>query len=413
MRCKPIFISIFVNMKLIAPFVNFAPMKLILLSPFKKVLFASLIISLLLLSACNKEEKTTGSIQSNLDSLSQNSGSDAVSIESKIDSFFSRRYKLGLFNGAVLFADNGNVIYKNTFGFANYKTKDTLTTNSAFQLASATKPITAYAILLLKEKGLISYSDSVRKFFPEFPYENITIEQLLIHRSGLPNYMYFADEYWFDKRNITINNFDVIDLFIEYEPQKYYDPDQRYNYSNSNYCLLAAIIEKASGKTYADFMEENIFSPLGMKDAYVYNKEMEPENNSRVIGYVTERRIADNSYLNGVVGDKGIYSSVEDLFKFDRELSAGALVSKKEIENAFTARHKELHAYDNYGYGWRIIDLPGSRKIVYHNGWWKGFRSYLIRSITQNKTVIVLTTLSRRSILDMHVLMDLCGIDYK
>ena len=312
----------------------------------------------------------------------------------KIDSFFQNRYKRGLFNGVALFAEKDKIVYQKAFGYSNYRTKDTLTLQSEFQLASTTKPLTAYAVLMLVHRGQISLQDSIRKFFPRFPYENITVRQLLIHRSGLPNYMYFSDKYWRDGRNITISNEDIIDLMIEYEPRKYYPPGKRYNYCNTNYAMLAAIIEKVSGKSYSDFMKEEVFIPLGMNNSSVYDKDLEPENYHEVKGYISRRREADNSYLNGVVGDKGIYSTVEDLYKFNRELYEGKLVSKKLLDSSFFPAHRDLYDNDNYGYGWRINMRPDSSMIVYHNGWWKGFRTYFYRDLKSEKTIIVLTNRS-------------------
>jgi len=331
-------------------------------------------------------------------------------LAAKIDSFFNNRFKRGLFNGTVLYSDSGMVVYSGAFGFVDYKEKEKLKTNSQFQLGSVSKPITAYAIMLLVEKGEMAYSDSIRKYFPEFPYENITIQQLLIHRSGLPNYMYFADEYWRDKRNITISNSDVIDLMIEYEPQRYYLPGKRYNYNNTNYCLLAAIIEKVSGLSYEQFMKERIFIPLGMNNTSVYNKETDPENGHKVKGYKSWHREADNSYLNGVVGDKGIYSTVLDLYRFDQALDKGKLVSKEEMKKAYQLRHEELYDHDNYGYGWRINMRTDSSRIIYHTGWWKGFRAYYIKSLIDKKTIIVLTNKSRPGTLHTGELLKLIDV---
>lgn len=334
-------------------------------------------------------------------------------LSQKIDKFFSRRYKRGLFNGTVLFSVHDTIIYENAFGLADIRKKDSLKTSSAFQLASVSKTLTSYAIMLLKQKGELSYSDSVRKFFPDFPYKNITIHQLLIHRSGLPNYMYFADEYWRDARNRTIDNSDVIDLMIKNKPKPYYLPGRRYNYNNTNYALLASIIEKVSHKTYPEFMKEEIFKPLEMNNTYVYDKNVDSVNFSEVKGYTSWRRRAENTYLNGVVGDKGIYSTVEDLNKFSSALFDGTLVKLDELKNAYQLGHKELYDNDNYGYGWRINMLPDSSKIVYHTGWWKGFRSYFIRSLKDYKTIVVLTNKSRTGVLHTKELMKLFDIKYE
>jgi len=222
--------------------------------------------------------------------------------------------------------------------------------------------------------------------------------------------MYFSDKHWKDNRNITVTNSDIIDLMVEYEPRKYYPPDKRYNYSNTNYAVLASIIEEVSGKPYADFMKQEIFDKLGMNDTRVYSKDHEPENNHKVIGYTSRRRRADNTYLNGVVGDKGIYSTVDDLYIFNRALFEGRLVSKELIDDSYFLGHKELYDHDNYGYGWRVNMRQDSTKIVYHNGWWKGFRTYFYRELDSEKTIIVLTNRSKINKLHSKELLELFDI---
>jgi CubicO group peptidase (beta-lactamase class C family) len=330
----------------------------------------------------------------------------------RIDSFFQNRFVRGLFNGAVLIAEGNNIIYQNALGYGNFRSKDTLTIESQFQLASVTKPLTAYAIMLLEKKGMLSFQDSIRHFFPDFPYENITVHQLLIHRSGLPAYMYFADEFWKeDERDITINNFDVIDLMIEYEPMRYYYPGQRYNYNNTNYSMLAAIIEKVTSMTYENYMKENVFDELDMLNSSVYNRETDPEKNYPVKGYTGYRRTAGNTYLNGVVGDKGIYSTVEDLFKFNRAIFENIQIDSLSMSVAYQLGHEELHEHDNYGYGWRINMRSDSTKIAYHTGWWKGFRSYFIRELNTEKCIIVLTNRSNSGVLGTKELCELFDIN--
>lgn len=334
-------------------------------------------------------------------------------ITKRIDSFFRTRYKLGAFSGTVLFSAHDTIFYKKAFGLADRKRKDTLTVNSKFQLASVSKVFTAFGIMLLEKEGQLSFKDSVRKFFPDFPYENITIHQLLTHRSGLPNYMYAADEFWLDNKNPTIDNCSMIDLLIAHEPQKYYSPGKRYNYNNTNYALLASIIESVSKTSYEDFLLKNIFIPLGMINTSVYNKSKSYTNNEPVLGYISWRRKARNTYLNGVVGDKGIYSTVEDMNKFSRAIFENYFFEEKEMDIAYQLYSKELYKSDNYGYGWRINELPDSSKIVYHLGWWKGFRSYFIRSLKDEKTIIVLSNNSRTGKISSNSLMNLFNVKYE
>ncbi len=370
-----------------------------------------LIVSALFLFSCSGEsgESTPGGVSG---AVYYPLNSEHAFYAARIDSFFQNRYNRGLFNGTVLFAEGNNIVYRNALGFGDFRKKDTLTIDSKFQLASVTKPLTAFGIILLENEGKLSFQDSVRHFFPEFPYENITIHQLLVHRSGLPAYMYFADEYWKeDDRDITINNFDVIDLMIEYEPMRYYYPGQRYNYNNTNYCLLAAIVEKVSGKSYTEYMKQNVFDRIDMYNTEVYNRETNPEKPFPVVGYTGYRRTADNTYLNGVVGDKGIYSTVEDLFKFNRVLFNYSLIDSSKLYKAYLPAHDELHDHDNYGYGWRINMRSDSTKIVYHTGWWKGFRSYFIRELNTEKCIVVLTNRSNSGVLGTKELYELFDIE--
>ncbi len=324
----------------------------------------------------------------------------------RIDSFFSHYYKHGMFNGTVLFAENGNVIYENAFGYADFRAKDTLTIHTPFQLASVSKPLTALAILLLKEKKYLSLEDSVQKFFPNFPYPGITVRMLLTHRSGLPNYMYFADELWHDRKQ-PISNQDVLCLMETYHPDIYYRPNYHYNYCNTNYTILASIIEKASRMPYDRFMKNYIFNALGMTHTTVYSSFNGRELDSVAVGYTRTNRKAEDTYLNGVMGDKGIYSTVDDLFKLDQALYDGTLISKSTLEEAFTPYHPELYDHDNYGLGWRINTRPDCSQIVFHSGWWKGFRTHFIRILDKKQTIIVLANtdgskyVSTRNLLDL------------
>ncbi|GAB4338282.1 MAG: hypothetical protein Kow0037_22080 [Calditrichia bacterium] len=325
---------------------------------------------------------------------------------SRLQHFFEKQYRLRRFNGTVLFAQNNRVIYKGAFGYSHFRKKIPLTTHSSFQLASVSKPITAYAILLLAQRHQLNLDDDLKKYFPEFPYDDITIRLLLTHRSGMPNYMYFAEEYW-PSRRIPISNDDVLEMLIKHKPPHYYIPNYRYNYCNTNYALLASIIERVSGLPYDVFMKKEIFDPLNMNDTQIYYKSRNVKLANDVYGYNKRGRIAEDTYLNGVVGDKGIYSSVEDLFKFDQAINNGFPVTREWLEKAFTPAHRDLRIWDNYGLGWRIDASDPQNKVVYHSGWWKGFRTYYIKKLGEKKTIIVLTNHIRRSYLSNRLLRNL------
>jgi CubicO group peptidase (beta-lactamase class C family) len=317
-----------------------------------------------------------------------------------IDSIFSRLHKRNLFNGCVMYAEKGRLVFEGAYGYSDIRHKEELTVNSAFQLASVSKMFTAMAIMILKERGKLDYDDLVIKYIPELPYTDVTIRELLTHRSGLPRYMSLADHEWPDKK-IPINNEDVIALLVKYHPSPYFSPDNGFHYCNTNYALLASVVERISGETFDRFMAENIFKPLKMDHSFIYNMNGDTTVPFYIpVGvpghrYRRWRPVKEpNDYLNGVMGDKGVYTTVDDMFKWDQSLWDHTLVSDSTLEEAFSpGSPKYWKRNKNYGFGWRIKE--NRPDAVYHFGWWKGFRSYFIRDLKQEKSIVVLTNVDR------------------
>ncbi|MCP5063665.1 MAG: beta-lactamase family protein [Ignavibacteriae bacterium] len=374
----------------------------------KLILLLTIIALLLILQSCEsaeaKKKQITPLVIDKIEKKVVNK--KHIKKAKELDKFFNRRRKIAGFSGAVLFADHGEVVYKHAFGYANHKLKTELSTKTKFQIASVSKPFTSYAILLLKQRGELTLEDSVQKYFPKFPYKGVTIKLLLIHKSGIPEYNYFSDKYWIDRKT-TITNDDVLNLMADNEISRYYLPNRKYNYINTNYAVLASIVEKVSGDSFEDFMMEEIFEPLGMNDSFVYRRGSEITTDNIAIGYRSRRRKIQDHYQNGVVGDKGVYTTVEDLLEFDKALYNGKLVTKENIESAFKPAHKRLYVHDNYGLGWRINGKDSTNKIVYHTGWWKGFRSYFIRQLGTKKTIIVLSNVANQSVFGTNELIKL------
>ena len=316
--------------------------------------------------------------------------------------YFTNKFKRGVFNGNILFAEKGKVIISKSYGYAHVRNKEKLTSKHTFQLASASKPFTAIATLQLIEQGLLSLDDSVKKFFPEFPYSDIDIHQLLSHRSGMSQYTHFCDRpdsIW-PKKDSTITNEDVLQIMTDIVPLINYSPNKRYYYCNTNYLILASIIEKVSGITFEQYLSDNIFIPLGMNSSVVYNRTNRDQLILPAQGY--EGKIPwEDVYLNGCVGDKGVYPSVEDLLKFDRALNANFLISDSLKTLAYEGKSKTFKRIQNYGYGFRIKNHPKIGKIVFHTGWWKGFRVYFIKVMKNDRTIIVLNNIKRGRFLNI------------
>ena len=206
---------------------------------------------------------------------------DSINLISKsryIDTAFKYLTTKKKFNGVVLISQHDKIIIHKAIGYANLRRKIKLTQNTLFELASVSKQFTAVAIMLLEERGLIKYSDTVQRFFPEFPYPNITIHLLLCHRSGLPMYYNFAPKYWKDK-TLDLSNDSLMAMIAYNKPPLDFEPNAKFEYCNTGYCILAAIVEKITGKSFADFAEEEIFSKAGMKSTFVCTKLKEKTNN--------------------------------------------------------------------------------------------------------------------------------------
>lgn len=334
--------------------------------------------------------------------------------KAKIDSFFHNLIEQKRFNGSFLFADHGHIIHKKIYGYANYHQKDTLTEHSAFQLASASKPFTATAVLMLADQGKVHLDDSIRKYIPELPYAGITIRMLLNHRGGLGNYIYFTEHEWKDDTTGGyLTNQGVLDFWKDSIPDIYYPPDKKFDYSNTGYMLLAVLVEQVSGQQFKDWMDTHIFDPLGMEDAYIIDKANSDLPPNATLGHLWDYRAPGNDYLNGVVGDKGMYASASDLFKFDQALYSSKLFKNDSlIEWAMKAQNPVKRDSSSYGYGWRLINPKSPNRIVYHTGWWQGYRTYFIRYPKSRKTAIVLDNIKRGPFLSVKTLLGLIEEDY-
>lgn len=322
-----------------------------------------------------------------------------------IANFMQNLHKKSGFNGNVLIAKKGKILYQNAIGWADYLHRDSLKINSEFEVASITKTFTGVAILQLVEAGKLKLTDNVKKFYPNFPYDNITIKLLLTHRSGMMNYVYFIDDIWRkEKRNQKkgITNQEVLNVIAERKPRPYTKPDHVFHYNNSNYMVLGAIIEKVTGKTYAEYMMEHIFKPAGMKNTHVYSTTVYPKIPVDVVGHDrTWRYSVVQNFLDGPVGDKGIYSTVHDLLLYDKYLKNGRLLSQKSLDSAYVGRNKPVNGHFNYGYGWRMFDGKGMDKVVYHTGWWHGFRHIYIRNLDKDIVIVFLGNLTNGSLMHL------------
>jgi len=327
----------------------------------------------------------------------------------QLDTFFEKKFKATSFNGNVLFAERGRIIFEKSYGYANWKKKDSLTVESTFNLASASKPFTSVALLQLVEQGKITLTDPVEKYIPNFPYVGIDIHQLLCHRSGLSKYDHFCDQpdsIWPDKHK-SIHDADVVNIMAAITPQVAYSPNTHHYYSNTNYMLLAQIIENVSGVTFKEYLQQNIFNPCEMNNTVLYTRDNKEELINPVKGYTGNYTECIDIYLNGAVGDKGIYSDLHDMLKFDEAIYNGTLLTDESLELAFKEHNDQKSNGQNYGYGFRLTYDEVKGKIPFHTGWWKGFRTYFIRVPEKQQTIIVLSNIKRGPFFNVNALVNL------
>lgn len=322
----------------------------------------------------------------------------------QLDSIFDFLHKRKGFNGTVLLTKYDKIIFKGAFGYKDLAQKQPLEIETAFQLASVSKQFTAMAIMMLKEQGKLDYDDFIEQFIPNFPYSGITIRQLLSHRSGLSNYTYFSDELWPDLGK-PITNEDVIAIMAQHQPKVYFQPNLKFAYSNTGYFLLASIVERTAGMPFATFLQQNIFGPLEMTNTFTFGDPFPSENVAT--GHTRNRRKRKPDYLDSVLGDKGMYSTVEDLYKWDQALYTSKLVSTETLEEALTGfDQKEKLGREDYGFGWRIKALKNGDIITYHAGLWHGYNTYMLRNPKDHSSIIILSNLANGSLRFLDELKD-------
>ncbi len=289
------------------------------------------------------------------------------------------------FSGGILVAKNGVPVYERYSGFSNWQKKDSMTPNTPLQVASTGKTLTSAAILKLVQEGKMGLNDPVTKYFPLFPYTEVTVKMLLNHRSGLPNYLYYMEEMGWNKKQ-TATNEDVINTMINWKPPVTANPDKRYRYCNTNYVVLASIIEKVSGLSFAQYMKDHFFKPLGMENTFVRTAA---DSANVVYSYQYNGALWPPDFTDGPVGDKNIYSTCRDLLKWDQALYDGRIISPALLDSAFTPYSNEKPGIKNYGLGWHLLILPNGKKVIFHNGRWHGFNAIFARLTDEQVTIIM------------------------
>lgn len=330
----------------------------------------------------------------------------------QLDSLFQSMYHYGQMNGNVLAAENGHIVYKQSFGYADFAGKRLNGDSSRFSIGSVSKIFTAIAILQLKEKAKLKLDDPLVKYLPGFRYPTITIRHLLSHTSGLPDYELYGKLVDKDPEKIFSNK-DILPALQLWEKPLAFTPGEKWQYSNTNFSLLALVVAKLAQMPFPDYLTKHIFKPAKMLDTYVLTDTMKLPDDNRVINHqygvlfdtVPQEVSRINKLrwrvynLSGFIGQGNIVTSAKDLLKFDQALYGNKILNPATLEEALIpARlNNGEHCYTDiglgkasYGLGWYIFADTSAGKIVWHGGGVPGAVAIYLRNITQKKAVIVL-----------------------
>ncbi|NWK99539.1 hypothetical protein DM790_01740 [Flavobacterium collinsii] len=330
----------------------------------------------------------------------------------EIKDFFSTLAKNNLFNGSVLISKSGETVFSDFYGYANIEKKEKINEKSQFTIASVSKTFTATAILQLKQKGKLNINDPVQKYLQDFPYPNVSIRHLLSHTSGISHYYRLFDNAIKENPEKTFSNEDIIPALIENKVPLSFVPGDKWEYNNVNYCLAALIVEKITGISFRDYLKKNIFDPAKMKDSFLPKDRRIKEPNqvelytypnfysTNLVNVQTLKETSSIDEKSNFYGPGGIVSTALDLQKYQKALFSYQLLGKKELEEALTpaklndgkmASFRMDEKEIAYGLGWAMYTNDANERIVFHDGLNTGLTSMLMRNITRNNTVILLS----------------------
>lgn len=367
----------------------------------KKANILQILVLALVMSSCAKEKKKVELSDAQLPKSTlpkmkpQNNELPKLTAEyinSKrpaINSFYNKNWPNKSANGSFLVAKNGQIIYEKYEGYANFRTKRLITSATPLHLASVSKVLTATAVLKLINAKRIDLNQKVNTILKEFPYPDVTIKTLLNHRSGMRNYAYFTDkkDIW-DRHNI-LSNQNILTIMATKDIGLEFKTDTRFSYCNTNYTMLALIIEKITKLSYKEAMEQIIFKPLGMKNTFVF--DYEKDKDTVVPSYKGNKVEIGKDYLDAIYGDKNIYSTPRDLLKFDGARNTPGFLNPELLRQVYTGYSNEHKGEKNYGLGIRMINWKTGQHFYYHNGWWHGNTSSYVTLKNENVTIIALS----------------------
>lgn len=368
---------------------------------FSKFLFF-LLVSTFILFSCKKESSEEEIIKTTLPNYG-NVDLDKVfnrrdgklenkdSIISMIDRYYKNVWEKGDLWGGFIVAKGDEILYESYRGFAQGKDQEPINDTIALHVASISKSLTAMATLKLVEAGKINLEDPLTKYFPKFPYPKVTVFTLLSQRSGLPKYEYIIEKIKpappeLSKKYLT--NQDILNMLIRYQPELARATDTGFMYCNTNYALLALLIEKITEKSFPEAMKQMVFRPLKMKHSYVF-QEKDTLTAAKSF-YQRGPRVYPYDRLDLIYGDKNVYTAPRDLLNFSKALYSKDFLKPELKQKIFEPYSNERPGINNYGLGFRMKVFDENEKLTYHNGWWHGTNSVFAHLLKSQVTIIAI-----------------------
>lgn len=314
-----------------------------------------------------------------------------ASLANYINSYYQKVWENGDLSGGILVAKGDNIIYENYRGFAREGNQNPIDKNTPLHVASVSKTLTAMAMLKLVEAGKVNLSDHLTQYFPGFPYPNVTVKTLLDQRSGLPKYEYFITKIQPAPAELSktfLTNEDILNMIIKYKPDLARETDTGFMYCNTNFAMLALIIEKVTKVPFPQAMKEMVFDPLKMKNSYIFQEKDIPTASQSF--YYGGNKLYPLDRLDLIYGDKNVYTTPRDLYSFSKAMFSKDFLKPELMEQVFTPYSNEKFGMNNYGFGFRMKIFDNGEKLTYHNGWWHGTNSVFAHLLKSKVTIIAI-----------------------
>lgn len=371
----------------------------------KKLTFLLTALLYLFLFSCKKQSESDGSLKENQTDLpnygnvnlgkvfspEDGSLSNKDFIINYINQYYKKVWEGGDLSGGILVAKGNDILFESYRGFARENNQMPIDKNVPLHVASVSKTLTAMAMLKLVEAGKIKLSDNLTQYFPGFPYPNVTVQTLLDQRSGLPKYEYFITKIQPAPAELSktyITNQDVLNMIVKYKPDLARDTDTGFMYCNTNFALLALLIEKITKMPFPQAMNEMVFAPLKMTNSYIFQEKDIPTAAQSF--YYGGNRLYPLDRLDLIYGDKSVYTTPRDLLSFSKAMFSKDFLKPELMQMVFEPYSNEKAGQNNYGLGFRMKIFDNGEKLTYHNGWWHGTNSVFAHLLKSKVTIVAI-----------------------